>query len=328
MLKQFQKYSFSSIYISIFFLILLWLNSFLNFNTSFQETEVIHSPLFNIIYNKIANLTLLKTFFAFVLFAIQVLIIISISFKHNIFDKKTFIGGFILTILSGFFYIQKLTGVLVANVFVLIALSTFLKINTQKKSIVDIFNTGLLLSISSLFYLPYIFFLIFGIIAIIIIRSKLTKEIIVFIVAFFVIYVLFLEIIKLTKTSLNLNEIYSFYFAPNIYNIHWKKTLFFGFPVLVFLTSNIHILSKINTKEIEKRTIFQLFFVFFIFILFLGLIINQPRFELISSAFIPVSILFGDYFTNVKPNKRSRLFFNLFVLNSVFYQIIIFYFLK
>lgn len=325
MLKHFQKYSFISIYITIFFLVLLWLNSF--FKTGYDIVTVqnySNTPIFDSIEKSLSNYHFLKSLITFILFSIQAYFVIFISLKFDIFDANSYIGGFVFIILSGFAYIQQFSGIMFANIFLFWGMLIFLRLNTLKKSVIDAFNIGILFSIASFFYYPYFFLLFFGIIGTIIIRSKITKEIIVFLASFIIMYILYVEILYLTKTHINVFEIINEYLTHTQYKIT-RNELFFVLPAFIFLISNIYILAKINTKEIEKRTIFQLFFALFIFILIMNISFNQAKHELIFSTFFPISILVGDFFSKLKTNRINNFLFYLFVFNSIIFQILIIY---
>jgi len=326
MLKYFQKYSFASIYITIFFLILLWLNSLLRFgNDVFISESYTNTPIFDWIDKGIGNLYVLKSFISLVLFGLQTFILVNISLKFDVFDKNTFIGGFVFVILSGFAYIQQFNGVLFANVFLFLGIFLLLKINAEKKSLISVFNIGLLFAVASLFYFPYILLLLFGVISLLIVRSKVTKEIITFVVGFIVTYIFYVEILYLSKIYIDLNVVFVEYLTHTSYEITFNKLYFFIYTALLFFLSNAYIILKINTKEIEKRTIYQLFFALFIFFLAMNFVFNQAKYELIFATFFPISILFGNYFAKIRLNRVSNVLFYLFILNSLVFQFLVYF---
>ncbi len=319
MLKFFQKYSFVSIYLTVFFLILLWINSFFNTTISQQVVEIhSYTPIYNWFQKGLIEYLFLSKLIVFFVFALQVFVIIQISLKYDVFDKSTFVGGFIYIVLSGFLFVQQLNPVIFANLFLLLGIQLLLYINSTQKSIFGSFNVALLFAIASFFYYPYVFLVIIGVISLIIVRSKLTKEVFVFLAGFIISYILYAELIYYFDGSLaRLIDLQNFYLLKK-FNVFSIRNIFFILPVLMFLISNIYILSKINTKEIEKRTFFQLFFSFYVFFVILMLFVRNDF--LFISLFIPLSFLFGDYFANTKLSRFNKIWFVLFILNSVIYQ--------
>ena len=304
---------------------MLWLNSFFKTGVDVVSLQSYsNTPIFDSIEKSLSNLYFLKTLITFILFVIQTYIIIYISQKFDIFDTNSYIGSFVFIILSGFYFVQQFSGVIFANIFLFWGILIFLKLNTFKKSLIDAFNVGILFSIASFFYYPYFLLLFFGTIAVVIIRSKITKEVIVFIAGFIIIYILYIEFLYLTKTQINIIQIINEYLTHTVYKLTKNET-FFIIPSFIFFISNVHIISKINTKEIEKRTIYQLFFALFIFLAVMNLIFNQQKHELVFSLFFPISILLGDFFSKLRTNRINNLLFIVFILNSIVFQILFFF---
>ena len=249
MLKYFQKYSFVSIYLTVFFLILLWISSFFDVQNT-QTLIDVHSytPVYNWFYQGVIGHLFLSKLVVFFVFVLQVFVIIQISLKYDVFDKSSFIGGFIYVVFSGFLFVQQLNPVVFANLFLLLGIQLLLYINSTQKSIFGSFNVALLFAIASFFYYPYVFLFVIGVISLIVVRSKLTKEVFIFVVGFIVAYILYAELIFYFDGSLvrliNLQSL-SFLSKFDVFSI---KNVFFILPFLLFLISNLHILSKINTN--------------------------------------------------------------------------------
>ncbi len=324
MLKIFQKYSFTAIYLCVFFTLLLWLGGFIGlWQFEFSHNSV-QTPIYNWIENFLKDKNFLSRLMIFIFFVIEVILIISYSLKYEIFGKKTFIAGFVYILLSGFFYLQTLNPVIFANLFILIALGLLLKIVPEKKSYITVFNAGVIFAISSLFYYPYFLTIIFFPVAVLIIRSKFTKEFFVAIFSFVIFYVFYSEFFYfLTDEFFNINKIINSYFKnKSSLNLEMPEKIFVGYMALIFLISNIYIFRSISIKEIEKRTIFQLFFSFFVFGFMIFWLIPAIKIYFALYMFIPVTFLFGDFFANTKRTRYNKILFIFFILNPVIFQVL------
>jgi len=328
MLKYFQRYSFSGLYITVFLLILLWISNLVGvvkFDSIYSDS---FSPVYKWINGWFINKFFLRRLTAFVLFSLEVVILLYSTFKSNVFDKNTFIAALVYIVASGFYAVQNFTPILVANLFIIIGFSTLIKVISEKKSLFEFFNVSVLFALSSMIYPPYIFLFLFLLFATVVIRSKFTKEFIIVLVGFLVSYLLYTEILFLNNYNFSgLNEIYNVFsnrvlkFPTSIYD-----KVFWGVFLIYFVVANFYILSYVNTKEIEKRTIFQLNFTFFVFLALVYLLVPTVRVEFLSSLMIPVSYLLGDYFVNLKTKRINKIFFWIFILNPIVYQLLSIYF--
>lgn len=320
MLKKFQKYSFSSIYITIIVAILIWLGAFIN--PPSEKTTALYSPLFQLFNHWFDILGKGKIFVTFILLLLQAFLIASYSNKNKIFGKNTLIAGIILIILSAPHQIQTFNAIILTNVFVILAFGIFLKAIRQKKSSREFFAASILLAIASLVYFQYILLPIFAVISVIIIRSKITKEIFSVILGFLTVYLLYAELFYLTQShGIELNTISEILFH---FEIKFQNSIFFIIYLsiigVLFLAANSHILKTISQKEIDDRTIFQLTFAFFIFTLITFFFIPSVGINFFASMAIPLTFLFGNYFSNIKDKRFNKILFFLFLISGfVFY---------
>jgi Family of unknown function (DUF6427) len=320
MLKRFQKYSFSSIYITVIIAILIWLGTFIN--PQGEEINALHSPLFDLFNHWFNILGQGKIFVTFILLLLQALLIASFSNKHKTFGKNTLIAGVVLIILSAPQQIQTFNAIILTNIFVILAFGIFLKAIPQKKSSREFFAASILLAIASLIYFQYILLPIFAVISVIIIRSKITKEVFAVILGFLTIYLLYAELFYLTQNQgVNLNLISD---VLNHSAIKFQNSIYFiiylSFIGVIFLAANSHILKTITQKEIDDRTIFQLTFAFFVFTIITFIFIPNVGISFFASMAIPLTFLFGNYFSNIKDKRFNKMLFFLFLLSGfVFY---------
>jgi hypothetical protein len=195
----------------------------------------------------------------------------------------------------------------------------------QKKSLHQFFISGFLIAFASAFYLPYIFLTIPFFATIIIIRSQISKEVISFILGLVLTIILILEVMFLTnKNLINIKfiiEVLSNNSIKLIINDIYSK-IFAIFTGIIFILANSSIFTSYRTKEIEKRTIFQVNFILFLSLIFLLIIIPSVDYTIFLTAFMPLAILIADYFIEAKETRILKIIFLIFVFMPFIYEII------
>ena len=320
MLKKFQKYTFSSILITGIIAIIVWLGAFITPYEVNLTTQ--YSPLFKLFLHWFSIFGRGTIFISFLLIILQAAILATFTNKTKIFEKNTFIAGIIFIVISSIPQIQTFNPVLIANTFVIFAIKILIQ-NISKKSAQSFFLSAILFAIASLIYYQYILISIFAIISVVIIRSKITKEILTVILGFTIIYLLYIELFYLTQGhGIKIQEIVEIInqkavkFENSIYFI-----IFISFSGFIFLISNSFVLKRIGFKEIDNRTAFQFIFAFLFFTIISYLIIPSIGMNFLISFAIPLSVLFGDYFVNIKNKFFNRTLFFLFIFSGLIFYV-------
>ncbi len=323
MLKIFQKYNYNSIIIIFFAVIALWLSSFLKHTPFGISAEQINAPLYQLFINIFNGQRNNMIAFSFIIFILQTIYFAYITNKHKLFGQDTFLTAFIYILFSGYFFVQKISPVLIANIFLLITLDIFIGTNKQELSLLKFLNASILLAISSLIYFPYVFLFFFALIAVIVIRSRITKEFFIIIFGFIISYLLFFEIYFLLFNKLPSIDV--FWDSLSIKTVKFHNNLpekiYFSFLFLIFFLANTKISQTIRTKRIELRTIYQLIFLFFIFSLTMYIVIPSIGTSFLLTLFIPLSFLFSNYFYSLRLNRMNRFLFFLLLLAPFIFQI-------
>ncbi len=317
MLKNFQKYTFSSIIITVIISIIILFSTYII--KPQINNDIYTTPFYNFIFrwfNNSKNWLILAGIF---LIMIQATFLALYTNKDKLFGVNTFVVAILFIVLNSHPSLHYFSPVLISNTIIIVSLGTFFKTVKEKKSTNEFLKISILLAIASLFYFQYILIIMFAIVSIFIIRSKPTKEIFSVIFGFILVYVFFYEsyfLINGTWFSFN-----PFFESISIKTLKLDNTaIFIGFGIFILLTfviANNHILQKIATKEIEKRTIFQLLFSLFVFFTISYVAIPNVSFNFLNSLSIPVSILFGDYVSNLKLKKINKIYFILLIFSSL-----------
>ncbi len=322
MLKYFKKYTFSSLFISAFLLIILWLLPIIKTDASisFDGAGVIFLKLFGN-----SEATLFTKLLAFVIFSVEAIFFIVLTIKYDFLRVKTYLPGLIYVIFTGYFYVQEFSPVLLANLFFVPVYFIITSTVYHKKSLHHFFTAGFLLALSSLIYFPYAFMLIPIMLSVIVIRSQLTKEIFSVVAGFLVVFILFNEIYFLKNKEVFDSSLFFSSLTVDVKKLiitDLPTKIYWIFTILVFVLSNFKILSSYRTKEIEKRTIFQLNFLFFLSLLAMFVGIPSVNYSLLVTIAMPVSVLIADYFIESRETRFLKILFVIFVIFPLIFEII------
>ena len=103
MLKYFKKYTFSSLFISAFLLIILWLLPAIKTEglITFNGAGIVYLKLFGNTETFFA-----AKFLAFLLFSVEAIVFIVLTINFDVLKVKTYLPGLIYILFSGYFYVQ------------------------------------------------------------------------------------------------------------------------------------------------------------------------------------------------------------------------------
>ncbi|MDD3725194.1 MAG: hypothetical protein PHV83_06690 [Bacteroidales bacterium] len=157
--KTFKKNYHLQLLLLIIVPLLLWIPIFTN------PPKMISSdfdmPIYQTIYNLLSLYPLLSSIIAFFLIYLQAILLNSIFSYNQLSSKTSFFPAFIyLLILSSDKNIMTLNPIIISNTFVIIALYFIFKSYDKRDGADEIFNSALLISLSSLTYSPSIFFIL------------------------------------------------------------------------------------------------------------------------------------------------------------------------
>ncbi len=323
MLEIYKKYNFTSIYLEVFILILLWLSSFIA-PTAYVLPQESTSALFELILHWLNVLNLSKVAVLFILFCLQVFAMAFFSNRYKIFETNTFIAGLVFIVLLAPPQLHFFNPVIIANFFIIRAIYQLPKMMAMKKSILDFFKIAVMMAIATIVYPQYLVFLpFFSLWMVITVRSKLTKEVFVVILGFFITYLLFYEMFYLTQGYVyDFSELFELLKGQGYkMKFTWSALTFFIAIALILVFATIGLLSKIGFKTFEKRIVFQLSLIFSFITILTYVVVPSAGFELWYSLAIPVSFIISDFFINMKLNYSGIVVFWSFVLVGFIFSI-------
>lgn len=263
-----------------------------------------------IVFHNITN-PLMQNIMASILIFVQVLLINYIFIKHRLSREITlFAGLFYVLFVSVIAENCYLSNILIANTFIILAFKNILETYKVPQATAQIFNTGLMIGVASLFYSPYFAFLIFGVIALLQLRSfKILEKIQFFIGAGIPYFLLFTYRYWNDIPFVDIDFIRDIFFRwPSISS---DELLIFYFAVLILLLGVIVSIFNYGTftakKTIQTQKKIDLVYWMLIFSLISFLIFSSERANHLISLAFPLALLIGISVSDTK----NRIFYEL-----------------
>lgn len=243
------------------------------------------------------------------------------SIRHEITDKQNYIPAFLYLF---FGQIASGTGLthasFFANIFILSALSSVTSTYRSENVLSGIFNAGFYTGIAVFFYLNYTFFIILFFIALIIIRPFNWREWLIGVLGFLIpvfIYSCMGYLFNYDFTIFfdNFFDLFS-YFQKLLISEYYYPLFVFTCILLIIVVFN-HLKNGLGSKvKTQKLTGLMYWFLVLSFINFFSKN-NDYYFPALASV-IPLCILFGNYFYEIKQLKiANTLFFILMAAGSI-----------
>lgn len=253
----------------------------------------------------------MQNIMASILIFVQVLLINYIFIKHRLSREITlFAGLFYVLFVSVIAENCYLSNILIANTFIILAFKNILETYKVPQATAQIFNTGLMIGVASLFYSPYFAYLIFGVIALLQLRSfKILEKFQFFIGAGIPYFLLFTYRYWNDIPFVDIDFIRDIFFRwPSISS---EELLIFYFAVLILLSGVIVSIFNYGTftakKTIQTQKKIDLVYWMLIFSLISFLIFSSERANHLISLAFPLALLIGISVSDTK----NRIFYEL-----------------
>lgn len=240
---------------------------------------------------------LVQNIFAIVLIFFQAVLINQIFIKNRLSKEITLFAGIgYIIFVSIISENSLLSPLLIANTFMILAVSNLLNSFKHPEATANIFNSGFFIGLAALIYTPYFIFTIFGLVSLMVLRSFKAIEKVQFFIGFSLPYFLsftikywydikFSDFDFLTSLFFNLPA-----FSFNSYIIYYICILFVLLSVLVVLLKYNVLTSKKNVQSQKKVDIFY----WLMLICFISFLVfkTEGSFHMLTLA-IPLSMLLG-----------------------------------
>ena len=227
-----------------------------------------HYSLFSDRYNFLQiKFEWLNTTIALVMVFLGAVLLNSIANKQKFMDKENYLPAFFYVLFNSFYVGQLfLTPVLLANIFLLLSLQRFLNMYRQNIVFSECFDSGFLLAIAVVFYLPYLFLLPLIYIGLIIIRSFSWREWVLPLLGFLCVF--FLVFVWFFVFDLRLKPI--MFDRPNIFlplslsHYPWVGYSFLIFSSIIVLLSFGALIPQYGKSSVQEKNA-KLIFIWLLF---------------------------------------------------------------
>lgn len=300
--------------------LVLWAKIFSEATLVFQKSNL--SPFYNFLADGLLHWKYVALIFSFLLLLFEALFLNSIMHNNLIVPKNTFLPAFIYVLtISCVVSSYTFHPVLIANLFLIIALSYFYKVYDKEEAYSEVFTTAILISIASFFYFPSAFFLVFIWFGFFVYRIFSWREWFIFIIGLTIPYIFLVFFRFMLDFQPFLSQDYATFFTNQLTastQLISFKNIFYLYLILIFILSFPKYLSEINDKTIAVRKKSYTHNYFF-FISIVTLFFSGTNFEnSLGFTILPFSVITGIYFVSSKKVRFPNfLLFTLIILSII-----------
>lgn len=297
---------------------ILWLPAFFNLPLKVQTLNFENTTfLFNWVNELLSFNTVVAKLVAFSLVIGESYILLRLNFSHIFIENKTYLPSVLFVLFSSVLApFQQLYPLLIANLFLLLAINKAFLIDKNRNQFKRYFESGFYLGLGSLFY-PNIYIFIFIIwLTQIVLRNFNWREWISSIFGLVTPFVFFMAILFLNN---EIDGVFTRFFSILT---HSSQVLSFssisigavGFLLFIIFIALIIGLRTVAVKKISSRKYFTLFTWFLLYTIVLFLAHPSVGYELLIALAIPSAIISSVFFTEIRSKWVSEIIFGLTLL--------------
>lgn len=140
----------------------IWAGAFIHPLTGTVETNRFLTPGGSLLNLITFGIPVLNTLLGFIITFFTALLFNYVLVRNNLVDKNTLLPALILIVFYGHSTAYlSIHPVIVAGLFMILALNNILSVYTEEQAYEKVFNTGIFISLASFFYLPAIYLIVF-----------------------------------------------------------------------------------------------------------------------------------------------------------------------
>ena len=306
--------------------VIFWLKSIVVPETVSFPFDVNPLPFYRWIGDFFHNLPILSVITGFVLSLILGMLMVRLNTTYFFINQRTYLPALFFIIGSSVFIsLQRVNPVLVATLFLMVAIDRMFGTYKNAKTSFQYFEAGLLIGLGSLFYANLIFYLPVLWIGLVILRPFIWREWLITIFGFLTPVALTIathyliqgEVINLL-TNFRENLIDPHHFA----GFDLSHLLFFSFLGLLTLVFSMHMIHAYSGKKIISRKYLKIMLWIFILTMVIYFFAPSASVELIFILFIPLSYLFTNFFVSIRSPWVGDILFVLFLASIVVVQVL------
>jgi hypothetical protein len=292
--------------------------------------EVKHSmPLYELIVRPFSTIHWLETLVGLILVVGEAFLLNYIVNENEVLSKQSYLPAlFYILFMSNNNDMLLLTPPLFANLFILFAINKLLSSYRKDNAFSQAFDAGLLISVATLFYFPYIVFLPLLGVSLIIMRPFNWRE---WVISFLGVLIPYIFVVTFYFWNDKLDYLF---FDKMFYPITrhklttaFPKSFYFmigtGWLILLFSIGKLFQGVGIGSQKTKKSIILLVWFFFFSALSVL--MAPEISTKYFSPLAIPAAVFCGNYFANIKKQWWPE-FLLLLLLSSIFFNLIVYFF--
>lgn len=287
------------------------------------------APLYKLIITGIEDFPFLITLISFILIFCEALLINYIIQKNEIINSNSFLPALVYMVLMSLQpEMFSLHPIVITNLFLLFALHTLMQSYKKETSYGQAFDTGLFISLATLFYIPSIAFILLLWTGLIILRPFVWREWIISFMGLILPWV-FLISYYFWNDKLDMLEYDALYYTLvtpqksfNVIRFSYQEYLQMGILILAFIFSSGRLLTDLNKGTVRTRS--NLFLMLYFFVLAFISVFLAPAYSIayLSLLSVPFTVFFSSFLLFVKKQWVGELIFLLLIISVFLNQFI------
>ena len=300
--------------------ILLWLGAFIKPVSVENEINEYLNPGYFLLLSLIGNSALFTKVVAFLMILGGALLFNFILTKYDLVPKNFLIPAMVYLVLMSYSpNLLHLHHASISGLMIVIMLYFIFQVYAEEQAFPQVFNSGLLIGVASLFYFPSVYFLFFIWITFIVFSLYKWREWLIVLIGFIVPYIfLFTYYFWFDKLEVALlayeDYLLNLSFIDFSFSFSYLSYLIMGFVILFILYSLFRISTEVGEKTINIRkhfwTVFWLFFIAILTYLISGNNFHSDQVFIL----IPVSVFISYTLSYSRRVIRTEIIFGLMVL--------------
>lgn len=290
-----------------------------------EQNSLQHSWLFNSLIKWTGLSEPVMFYLSHLLIFIQAIILTHLCNRIKVVPEGQLFPALLFIILTGFHTsIFGLSGILVANLFFILAIQSICSIYLIKNASLTLFNFGMYIGLASIFYAPYIWMLLLGIFGLTVFRGFILKEFLQILTGTGTVFYLFNSYLYLKGSSSVFwqDQILDF-FSPYIFSMVFNSKGMVALALILFLF--VFIFIKFNIIQVKAQIAAQKFFDFLFWIclcsFFSILFCKMDTIGHIIILITPLSIFLSVVLSRVKNELLAETTHLFFALLALFLQL-------
>lgn len=303
--------------IIVYFLIMIVL-SFFSLKSS--ESANYGGVFYKLFHSSVSSLLAINSINLIAL-AIGAVLISILSIREEMVEKTNYIPGFLYLLFGSTIVGSELVHPsVIANVFILLALIYLIETYREENVLPMLFKASFFISLATFFYTNYAFFIFLFFICLLVLRPFNWREWTIGLLGLSTPVVIYISVGYLANYnyydySNNLNTLLSNFRTPLISEFFYPLLIIL--LLLLLLTAAKHLTRGLGTRIKTQKNLGIMYWLLLLSVINFFAKDNSYYFPLIASI-IPISILLGDYFYNIKQLKAANALFVLLLAASFF----------